>query len=131
MTAKMGMSLFLVHLIFYLVQLGWNSWDATTCQGLDVTLCGSPALTAVDAFSLDFSGNFIHDLSEARNAVVGGFQAILNLVSLNYDILDITPGDWGFQVLYPVVLLLRASMVLWMLGFLLNLALSLLGRGFF
>ena len=131
MTARMGMSFFLVHLVFYLVQVGWNSWDDTTCQGLDVTLCGSPALTAVDAVSLDFSGNFIHDLSQARNAVVAGFSTILNLVTLNYDILNITPDDWGFQVLYPVILLLKGSMVLWMLGYLLSLGLSLLGRGFF
>ena len=131
MTARMGMSFFLAHLVFYLVQVGWNSWDATTCQGWDVTLCGSPALTAVDAVSLDFSGNFIHDLSQARNAVVAGFSTILNLVTLNYDILNITPDDWGFQILYPVILLLKGSMVLWMLGYLLSLGLSLLGRGFF
>ena len=131
MSARMGMSLFLVHLVFYLVQVGWNGWGDGTCQGWDVTQCGSPALTAVDAFSLDFSGNFIHDLSQARNAVVGGFKAILNLVALNYAILNITPDDWGFDILYPVILLLKGSMVLWMLGYLLSLGLSLLGRGFF
>ena len=131
MSARMGNFFFMVHLVFYLVQVGWNTWGSTTCQGWDVTQCGSPALTAVDAFSLDFSGNFIHDLSQARNAVVGGFKAILDLVSLNYGILRITPDDWGFQVLHPVILLFRASMVLWMLGYLLSLGLSLLGRGVF
>ena len=131
MTARMGMYYFLVHVVFYLVQVGWNGWGDGTCQGWDVTRCGSAALTAVDAFSLDFSGNFIHDISQARNAVVGGFKAILDLVTLNYGILNITPDDWGFQVLHPVTLVLRGSMVLWMLGYLLSLGLSLLGRGIF
>ena len=131
MTATIGKYLFLVHLVFYLVQVGWNGWGDGSCQGLDVTVCGSGALEAVDAFSLDFSGNFINDFSQARKAVVGGFSAIASLVSLNYDILDIAPDQWGFQVLYPVILLMKTAMVLWMLGYLLSLGLSLLGRGVF
>ena len=131
MTARVGIYGLWVHMAIYLVKVAWNGWGDATCQGLDVTLCGSPALTAVDALSLDFSGNLIQSLNQAKNAVVEGLTAIGHLIFVNYEIFDVSPDQWGFQVMYPIVLLIKAAMVMWFVAFLLMMALSLLGRGIF